>query len=88
MSDRLETGQSIVEINGADGLLKQNICQTDELILHHNQNTITLNFALLNYVKPENKYSYKLEGFEKNWNAVNTPTATYTNHHPAIMFFR
>lgn len=85
----LKLDNQSVETNGADGLLKQNICQTDELTLHHNQNTITLNFALLNYVKPEkNKYSYKLAGFEKNWNSVNTPTATYTNLPPGDYVFQ
>ena len=78
-----------LKINDGDGLLKENICQTDQVTFHHNQNTITINFALLNYVKPEkNKYSYKLEGFEKNWNSVNTPTATYTNLPPGDYVFQ
>jgi ligand-binding sensor domain-containing protein/DNA-binding response OmpR family regulator/nitrogen-specific signal transduction histidine kinase len=85
----LKLDNQTVEINGKDGLLKQNIFLTDEVTLHHNQNTITLDFALLNYVKPEkNKYSYKLLGFEKNWNAVNTPTATYTNLPPGDYVFQ
>ncbi|MBB6272381.1 ligand-binding sensor domain-containing protein/signal transduction histidine kinase/DNA-binding response OmpR family regulator [Pedobacter cryoconitis] len=78
-----------LKINGEDGLLKENISQTDELTLHHNQNTITIDFALLNYVKPEkNKYSYQLAGFEKNWNSVNIPTATYTNLPPGDYVFQ
>ncbi|MGY0041150.1 ATP-binding protein [Pedobacter sp. NJ-S-72] len=78
-----------LKINDEDGLLKKNICQTNQVTFHHNQNTITINFALLNYVKPEkNKYSYKLDGFEKNWNSVNTPTATYTNLPPGDYIFQ
>ncbi|RAJ37251.1 hybrid sensor histidine kinase/response regulator transcription factor [Pedobacter cryoconitis] len=85
----LKLDNQSVQVHGKDGLLKQNICLTEELTLHHNQNTFTLNFALLNYVKPEkNKYSYKLEGFEKSWNAVNTPTATYTNLPPGDYIFQ
>jgi len=77
-----------VGINDKDELLQKNISLTDELVLKHNQNTITIDFALLNYIKPEkNKYSYILEGFEKNWNVVHTPAATYTNLPPGNYVF-
>jgi hypothetical protein len=50
------------------------------LVFASDQNTFSLSFALLNFIKPEkNRYAYKLEGFEKNWNYVNIPTAAYTN---------
>ncbi|QNK61607.1 response regulator [Pedobacter sp. PAMC26386] len=77
-----------VNINDQSGLLQENICQTKALTFHHDQNTITLSFALLNYIKPEkNRYSYQLEGFEKKWNFVNTPMATYTNLPPGNYTF-
>ena len=84
----LKLDNQSVGINDKNELLQKNIGLTDELILEHNQNTITIDFALLNYIKPEkNKYSYKLEGFEKNWNAVHTPAATYTNLPPGNYVF-
>ncbi|RDC54533.1 hybrid sensor histidine kinase/response regulator [Pedobacter chinensis] len=69
-----------VKINGEDGLLDQNVSLKDKLIFASDQNTFSLSFALLNFIKPEkNRYAYKLDGFEKNWNYVNTSTASYTN---------
>ncbi len=51
--------------------------------LPYNKNTFSIDFATLNYVTPEkNKYAYKLEGLEEDWNYVNIPTATYTNLSP------
>ena len=67
-------------INGEDGILKKNINYTDTISFRHDQNIFTINFSCLNYIKPlKNSYAYKLEGFEKDWNYVNVPTATYTN---------
>ncbi|TDE17212.1 hybrid sensor histidine kinase/response regulator transcription factor [Dyadobacter psychrotolerans] len=69
-----------VGIGAEDELLAKDIGMTDEIKLSHSQNIFTLDFALLNYIKPgKNSYAYKLEGFEKDWNYVNTSSATYTN---------
>jgi len=77
-----------VNINAEDGLLDENIGLKDKLVFSSDQNTFSLTFALLNFIKPEkNHYSYKLEGFEKNWNDVNIPIATYTNLPPGNYTF-
>jgi len=69
-----------VAINGDDGLLRQNINQTKRIVFTHKQNVFSIEFALLNFIKSnKNKYAYKLEGFDKNWNEVSTASATYTN---------
>lgn len=69
-----------VAINGEDGLLQQNINHTKRITFTHKQNVFTLEFALLNFIKSsKNKYAYKLEGFDKDWNEVGTASATYTN---------
>lgn len=69
-----------VAINGEDGLLQQNINHTKRITFTHKQNVFTLEFALLNFIKSsKNKYAYKLEGFDKDWNEVSTASATYTN---------
>jgi signal transduction histidine kinase/ligand-binding sensor domain-containing protein/DNA-binding response OmpR family regulator len=76
----LKVDNKPVKINAEDGLLDQNIGLKDKLVFASDQNTFNLSFALLNFIKPEkNRYAYKLEGFEKNWNYVNIPTAAYTN---------
>ncbi|WP_316826254.1 two-component regulator propeller domain-containing protein [Pedobacter miscanthi] len=84
----LKVDNQDVKINAEDGLLDQNIGLKDKLEFASNQNTFSLSFALLNFIKPEkNRYAYKLEGFEKNWNEVNIPTASYTNLPPGSYTF-
>jgi ligand-binding sensor domain-containing protein/signal transduction histidine kinase/DNA-binding response OmpR family regulator len=69
-----------IEVSGTDGLLNQQIMNTKALVFSHEQNHFTLEFALLNYIKPDkNKYQYKLEGYDKQWISGNLPSATYTN---------
>ncbi|WP_051291063.1 hybrid sensor histidine kinase/response regulator transcription factor [Pedobacter glucosidilyticus] len=72
-----------VGINSSDGLLEKDISFTKEIVFNANQNIFTIDFLALNYINPErNKYAYKLDGFEKDWNYVSTPSATYTNLPP------
>ncbi|MDI3321290.1 hybrid sensor histidine kinase/response regulator transcription factor [Pinibacter soli] len=69
-----------VVINDEFKILHKDIGQTDHLRFSYQQNTFTIEFALLNFVRPDkNKYAYKLEGVHKDWTAINTPSATFTN---------
>ncbi len=77
-----------VRIGGPDELLQQDIGLTREITFTHAQNIFTIDFALLNYIKPEkNAYAYRLDGFEKDWNYVKTSSATYTNLPPGTYTF-
>jgi len=53
------------------------------LALNAASRTVTLEFALLDFIAPaETHYSYRLEGFDKDWVELNHPgqsEATYTN---------
>ena len=64
-----------------DSPLNFSLDNCKELVLSHDQNFFTIEFAALDYKNPANiNYAYKLEGFDKNWNYVqNHGTATYTN---------
>jgi signal transduction histidine kinase/ligand-binding sensor domain-containing protein/DNA-binding response OmpR family regulator len=75
--------------NNNKAILQKSISETDKVTLRHNQNSITLEFAALNYAKSlKNTYKYKLENFEKDWNdAGNQHTATYTNLNPGEYIF-
>ncbi len=65
------------------GVLTHQLVVNPKLQLPYNKNTFSIDFATLNYVTPEkNKYAYKLEGLEEEWNYVSIPTATYTNLSP------
>lgn len=64
-----------------DGPLKESLNFTEKISLSYKQNVFTITFAALSYSTPQkNKYAYKLEGFDKDWNYVNNQhQATYTN---------
>ena len=63
-----------------NAILKQSLAVTDEVELTYDQNVFSIEFAVLNYVKAsKNQFAYKLEGFEKQWNMVKEPVATYMN---------
>ena len=65
-----------------DSPLHKPIWATDSLTLTHEQSIFTLEFAGLSYAAPEkNRYRYRLEGLESEWNEVDSRRrqATYTN---------
>ncbi|GAA4442481.1 two-component regulator propeller domain-containing protein [Ravibacter arvi] len=62
------------------GILDGPLHQARTLRFRHDQNVFALDFSLLSYFKADaNRFAYRLEGFDKDWNLVNTPSATYTN---------
>ncbi|MCY1723090.1 ATP-binding protein [Prolixibacteraceae bacterium Z1-6] len=74
-----------VEIgNDKKSVLQKSISETDKLVLNYDQNIFTLEFAALNYVNSnKNMYTYRLEGFNEEWNdPSNNRSATYTNLNP------
>jgi signal transduction histidine kinase/AraC-like DNA-binding protein len=77
---RLKLFNKPVSIDDETKLLARNISLTSEINFSYHQNIFTVDFALLNYIKSEkNRYAYKLEGFEKEWNYVTSPSASFTN---------
>lgn len=69
-------------VPGEKHVLEKPISVTDTIVLTHKQNIFTIEFSAINYVLPEkNRYAYRLEGLENQWNYVNVPSATYTNLH-------
>lgn len=78
-------------VPGVEGSpLKYAINETAELSLDHDQNAISIDYAVLDY-SAFNKitYTYKLEGFDETWHHVNDQRkATYTNMAPGKYTFR
>ncbi|MCS3799421.1 two-component regulator propeller domain-containing protein [Niastella sp. OAS944] len=69
-----------VGIRDESGLLQSAMSYTRRIDFAAAQNIFTIEFAALNYIKSgKNRYAYKLDGFEKDWNIVDNPAATYTN---------
>jgi len=66
-----------------EGILQKDISLTKKLVLNHKQHVFSIDFTVLNYIHSDkNKYAYKLDGFDEDWNYVSTPSATYTNLDP------
>lgn len=70
-----------VKPNQENSPISQVISQTDTLVLNHEQSVFTIDYAAINYTRPEkNQYAYYLEGLETSWNYVGgVRSATYTN---------
>jgi signal transduction histidine kinase/ligand-binding sensor domain-containing protein len=61
--------------------LQRSVSYTKDLILSHEENVFSLGFAALSYSNSAtNRYRYKLEGLERDWNEVGSDRrqATYT----------
>ncbi len=71
-------------VAGSDNqVLTNSIFHTDHITLNHHQNVFSIEFAALNYIDAlKNRYAYQLVGFDKEWNVVNDPVATYMNLDP------
>lgn len=78
-----------VQINDQFSVLKRNIAETKKISIPYRYNVITIEFAALNFVRPEkNMYKFKLLGFDKEWNESGAkPSATYTNLDPGKYTF-
>lgn len=72
-----------VEVNGDDNILPASIDKVKALKFRHNQNIFSVEFAVLNYINSnKNQYAYQLAGFDKGWNYVKEPVASYMNLEP------
>lgn len=69
-----------VEVNGGNAILKEDIKDIHQITFKHDENDFTIDFALLNYIKPEkNSYSYILKGHSKDWVKTDIPSASYAD---------
>jgi signal transduction histidine kinase/ligand-binding sensor domain-containing protein len=67
---------------GAPSVLQKAIPYADSLTLSHRHNVFSFEFAALSYANSrKNRYRYRLEGFDPEWNEVGSTQrlATYTN---------
>lgn len=70
-----------VEVFNPDGHRQINMMHQHELEVNSDHYSIEINFAALNYNRPEKtKYAYILEGFDQDWKYLDKNlSATYTN---------
>ena len=74
----------------AEARLDSDISVKNRIELTHDQDVLAFDFAALNYSHPEkNSYSYKMEGFDKDWIYSGTRhSAMYTSLQPGTYVFR
>jgi signal transduction histidine kinase len=76
---------------GAESVLKKAIPYVESLTLSYADNVFSVEFAALSYANSHrNRYRYGLEGFDPDWNEVDSKhrLATYTNLNPGHYVFR
>lgn len=71
-------------------ILSKSILETKKIILSHQDEVFSIQFAALDYTAPgKNLYAYKMEGFENEWNHIGTRNyATFTKLPPGNYVFR
>jgi signal transduction histidine kinase/ligand-binding sensor domain-containing protein/CheY-like chemotaxis protein len=80
-----------VKIGEKSSPLKNAIGVAQNIKLKYDQSVFRFQFAALNYTAPQkNRYAYKMEGFDKDWQYtdVNSRFATYTKLDPRKYTFR
>ncbi|MGC3944725.1 MAG: two-component regulator propeller domain-containing protein [Chryseolinea sp.] len=79
-----------IKPNADDGILKNDITESKEIYLNHDQLFFTIHYVGINFTSSyKNQYAYKLEGFDANWVNVGTQRfATFTNLDPGKYTFR
>ncbi len=74
-----------------DNYLKKPLEETSDITLSYKDNVFSLEFTSLDFTNPfENKFQYKLEGFDKQWisSSSDQRLVTYTNLDPKTYFFK
>ena len=71
-------------VNDKGSPLKENIILSDSIDLEHDQNSFSVEFAMLEHsASKSNEYAYMLDGLNPNWQFIGTDRkATFTNLDP------
>ncbi len=88
MLTRFELFNKEVAIGGEDSPLDESISYTDKIVLQPSQNVFSIEYAALDFENGEKiRYAYMLQGFDEDWNYVDTRKVTYTNLRPGVYRF-
>lgn len=69
-----------IRANDSTGILDHPVQEAQKAVFRHFQNDFSIDFALLSYARShENRYAYKLDGFDTGWRYTRVPSATYSN---------
>lgn len=78
-----------IHVNDGTGILQRSLNQTQTLEFDHDNASLTIKFALLNYLNPgRHQFAYKLDGIDRDWNdIIGAGSATYTLQNPGTYTF-
>ncbi len=63
--------------------LKQSINTTESITLQHDQSTFAFEFVVLSFSSPkQNRYAYKMEGLDKDWNLLDRNNRIFYSNLP------
>ncbi|TLX73498.1 response regulator [Labilibacter sediminis] len=82
---------SYISKSKKDPLLDYEFPFAQQIKLRHDQNLLSIRFSALNYTQPQNvRYTYFMEGLDKEWNNVGYAfnEVTYSNLNPGNYTFR
>ncbi len=85
----LKLNNQSVQIDGEGSPIKEHISYSKSIELSYSQRSFAIDFVAVSYGQSSgNRYCYKLEGFDEEWNcAGSTNRATYTNIDPGDYVF-
>ncbi len=70
----------VISPSDKDSYLEKTIPYTEEIKLPYDANVFSIEFSVLDFIAPhKTKYSYYLEGFDKEWHSTDRNFVTYTN---------
>lgn len=73
-----------VEVGDDTGILDCLLDNTREIHLSYDQNNIAISYRALNFINSSmNRYAYRLEGYDEEWNEVGGRTTAYYTKLPA-----
>jgi ligand-binding sensor domain-containing protein/signal transduction histidine kinase/DNA-binding response OmpR family regulator len=86
----IQVNNKELTVNKSSSALKQSITYTRSISLPHDSASLSFDVAALSYTIPElNSYSYKMEGYDKEWTTIaNNRKIYYTKLPPGDYVFR
>ncbi|MDH7461695.1 two-component regulator propeller domain-containing protein [Chitinophagaceae bacterium 26-R-25] len=72
-----------VSRSDSSGILSVNILETKAIQLRYDQNLLTVDYSVLNFIKSgKNRSAYKLEGYDVDWQFTHNHSATFNGLQP------
>ena len=77
-----------IKPNDHKNILTHSLSKTQKITLDYDQANFTLEFAIPNFVNPQNNtYTYRLRGLDEDWTTASNNKVNYTIQNPGQYFF-